>query len=451
MTRLKIFIVEDEKILRVTLTDDLTDAGYQVKAFSNPIEALNIFKKKPADVVIADIKMPQMDGLELLSKIKSISSSTTVIIMTAFGSVDSAVEAMKKGAYDYITKPFQINEILLLLERVKELTAIRKENIQLRSHFKSKYELAAFVGKSLAVHQTKEMIKTVMNSDATVLITGETGTGKELAANIIHYNSARQHKPFIIVSCAILSREIFESELFGHEKGAFTGATKDRPGRFEMADGGTIFLDDVDDIPLDLQVKLLRVLQERQFERVGGNETINVDVRVLASTKADLKKLVKTGRFREDLYYRLNIFPIHLAPIRERREDISELAEHFFNGFAPESEIQINPEVFKCFMNYLWPGNVRELKNVMERLLLLSKGQEINISYVPKEILQTDTFLPEFSIGSKSLNKIMAEIETNFIQQALQQMHGNQAKAAELLSIPPSTLRTKMEKYNLFT
>jgi DNA-binding NtrC family response regulator len=390
-----------------------------------------------------------MDGLELLSKIKSINSDTIVILMTAFGSVESAVEAMKNGAYDYIRKPFQFEEMLLLLERIKELRSIKQENIYLRSHFESKYDPGSIIGSSPTVQQIRESVKNIANSSTTVLITGETGTGKELLTNIIHFNSNRLNKPLIKVNCPVFSREIFESELFGHEQGAFTGAREKREGRFERADGGTVYLDDVEDIPMDLQVKLLRVLQEQEFERVGGNETIKVDVRIIASTKSDLKMLVKKGEFREDLYYRLNIFPIHLSPLRERIEDIPLLINYYFKKLLPEIGIKVHPEAMKYFKNYKWPGNVRELINIVERLILLYRGRDIDVSKVPLEVRQPESVIPEVDIGQEPLYDLMANIEANVIRQALQMSGDNQARAAEILNIPPSTLRSKMNKYGI--
>ncbi|RMH74513.1 MAG: sigma-54-dependent Fis family transcriptional regulator [Calditrichaeota bacterium] len=449
MARLKVFVVEDEEILRVTLTDDLQDAGYEVEAFADPRKALQAVETSPVDVIISDIKMPGMDGLELLTRIKAIKPETQVVLMTAYGSVESAVEAMKKGAYDYITKPFNIDEMLLRLERIKELRTVKQENRRLRTQIASRYTLEALVGKSSAIQQTRQLVQTVAETPTTVLITGETGTGKELLANILHYTSDRRDKPLIKVSCAMLARDVFESELFGHEKGAFTGATQQKPGRFELADGGTLYLDDVDDIPLELQVKLLRALEEQEFERVGGTRTIRVDVRVVASTKADLKKLVAEGRFREDLYYRLNVFPIHLAPLRERREDIPLLVEHFCRELAPGRTVHFRPEVLECLSNYAWPGNVRELRNVVERLILLSKDREVDLSHVPIEILQPNGVAPEVCLGQKPLNAMLEDIEVNLLRQALQMSGGNQTRAAEMLGIPPSTLRTKMSKYGL--
>jgi DNA-binding NtrC family response regulator len=446
---MKIFIVEDEKILRISLIDELQDAGYEVVGFENPNEALEKIQSQEVDVVLTDIKMPGMDGMELLEKIKQKNEQITVIMMTAFGSVDSAVEAMKKGAYDYLTKPFHTDELLLILNRLKEIKSIKNENRQFKQEISQKYSIEAFVGVSQAAKKTKDMIKIVAESDASVLITGETGTGKELVANIIHYNSARKDKILVKVSCAILARDVFESELFGHEKGAFTGAFKERIGRFEQANGGTIYLDDVDDIPLELQVKLLRVLQEKEMERVGGNKTIKINTRVIASTKADLRKLAQEGKFREDLYYRLNVFPIHLLPLRERREDIPLLIDYFLKQIAPNKNYYVSPQTLEYLKNYTWPGNVRELKNVVERLVLLSKENEIKVDLLPAEILQNDCFGSELSLGQLPLDQILMNVERKLIWDALEQANGNQTRAAQILQIPPSTLRSKMKKYNL--
>jgi len=444
-----IFVVEDEHILRVSLVDDLSDAGYQAIGFADGNEAWRALQKQPADVVLTDIKMPGMDGMELLDRIKSKFPHVTVIMMTAYGSVDSAVEAMKKGAYDYLTKPFHSDELLLILQRIQELESIKSENIQLKKQLSGHYPIEAFVGNSHAARQIKEMIRTVAASDASVLITGETGTGKELVANIIHYNSPRKDKPLVKVSCAILARDVFESELFGHEKGAFTGAIKERIGRFEQANGGTIYLDDVDDIPLELQVKLLRVLQEKEVERVGSNQPIPVDVRVIASTKADLRKLIQEGKFREDLYYRLNVFPLHLTPLRERLEDIPVLVRFFIDQLTGGRQFHISPQVIDCLKKYHWPGNVRELKNVVERMLLLARQNEIQPEMVPLEISQPDYSIPEVCLGKMSLDDILNSIEKKLIQDALRQSGGNQTQAAELLQIPPSTLRSKLKKHGL--
>jgi DNA-binding NtrC family response regulator len=449
MAGLSVFVVEDEDSLRVTLADDLAEAGYAVTAFADPVSAEQAAELDPPDIAVTDIRMPHMSGLELLSSLQLISPDTSVVVMTAYGSVDSAVEAMKKGAYDYITKPFKIDEMLLVLRRIAEFRSIKKDNARLRADITSKHGFETFVGKSVAVRETLDLVRTVADTATSVLITGETGTGKELLTNVLHYNSNRSKKPLVKVSCAALARDVFESELFGHEKGAFTGAEKTRAGRFEMADGGSLYLDDVDDIPLGLQVKLLRVLEEREFERVGGNETLEVDVRVIASTKADLSQLVREGRFREDLYYRLNIFPIRLAAVRERIDDIPLLIEHFCRQLCEDRQIHFRPEVLQCMAQYHWPGNVRELRNVVERLILLSREQEVELQQMPIEIIQPDTVTPELCIGQKPLDKILADIEANLIRQALRLSGGHQAKAAVSLGLPASTLRSKIEKYGL--
>lgn len=450
MKKLNICIVEDEEILRVSLKDDLLDAGYSVTDFENPIKALEHFKKKNCDVIISDIRLPEMNGLELLSKVKSINSNVFVIMMTAFGSVETAVEAMKKGAFDYITKPFDKEELLLIIDRIKELKLLQSKNLDYQNYFQDQFNFDAFIGNSQYVNELKETLKIISQTNSTVLITGETGTGKELVANLIHYNSPRKEKPLIKVSCGILSKEVIESELFGHEKGAFTGADKLRIGRFEKADQGTIYLDDIDDVPLETQVKLLRVLQEQEIERVGSSEPIKIDVRVIASTKADLSKLVKEGKFREDLFYRLNVLPIHLKPLRERKDDIIPLFNYFLNQFSYQKNYIIEETVYEVLRNYDWPGNVRELKNITERLSILCYDCKITTSRLPQELLSTKINLESITANEdKSLNEILEEVEKSLIQKALLKSGNNKAKAAELLGLPPSTLKSKIEKYGI--
>lgn len=450
MKGLNICIIEDEEILRETLKDDLTDAGYSVTAFEHPIKALEYITKNNVEVVISDIRLPHMSGMELLPKIKSVKPQTFVIMMTAYGTIDSAVEAMKKGAYDYLTKPFKKEELLITLERVKELFALQKRNRNYQSHFSSKYSLENYIGESEFVKELRNTIQVVANSNSTVLITGETGTGKELVANLIHYNSPRKNQPLIKVSCAILSREVIESELFGHEKGAYTGADKQRIGRFEAADGGTIYLDDIDDIPLEIQVKLLRVLQEQEIERVGNNVPIKIDVRVIASTKKNLLDLIKQGKFREDLYYRLNVIPIHIKPLRERKEDISPLFKHFIYHFSENRNISIDNEIYNMLASYHWPGNVRELKNLAERLVIMCKNDLVTPSSLPSEMFaKVDVDLERMCNEGKTLNEILEEVEIKLIKNALVRTNNNKAKAAELLGLPPSTLKSKIEKYGI--
>jgi len=450
MKKLNICIVEDEEILRVSLKDDLLDAGYSVTDFENPIKALEHFKKKKCDIIISDIRLPEINGLELLSKIKSIDPNVFVIMMTAFGSVETAVEAMKKGAFDYITKPFDKDELLLIIDKIKEIKSLQTKNLEYQNYFQDQFNFDAFIGKSNYVNELKETLKIISQSNSTVLITGETGTGKELIANLIHYNSPRKDKPLIKVSCGILSKEVIESELFGHEKGAFTGADKLRIGRFEKADQGTIYLDDIDDVPLEVQVKLLRVLQEQEIERVGSSEPIKIDVRIIASTKADLSKLVKEGKFREDLFYRLNVLPIHLKPLRERKEDIVPLFNYFLNQFSYQKKYEVEDSVFEILKNYHWPGNVRELKNLTERLTILCYDCKISSSRLPQELFSTEMDYSQLiSDQNKSLTEIVEEVEKQLIQNALLKTANNKAKAAELLGLPPSTLKSKIEKYEI--
>lgn len=450
MKKINICIVEDEEILRVSIKDDLLDAGYSVIDFESPVKALEHLKKKICDIVISDIRMPEMDGIELLSKIKSINPDVSVIMMTAYGSVDTAVEAMKKGAFDYITKPFDKEELLLIIEKIKEIKTLQSRNLDFQNYFQDQFNFDAFIGVSNYVKELKETLKIISQTNSTILITGETGTGKELLANLIHYNSPRKEKPLVKVSCGILSKEVIESELFGHEKGAFTGADKLRIGRFEKADQGTIYLDDIDDIPLEAQVKLLRVLQEQEIERVGSSEPIKIDVRVIASTKADLNKLVKEGKFREDLYYRLNVLPVHLKPLRERKEDIIPLFNYFLTQFANQKQFQIEDKVYEILQSYYWPGNVRELKNITERLSILCQDCKIITTRLPQELLSEKLDLEQLPLNQdKSLNEILEEVEKSLIQKALIKTGNNKAKAAELLGLPPSTLKSKIEKYGI--
>lgn len=448
---LKILVVDDERIVRVTIADDLKDAGFQVREFASAESALQHLVEIDSniDIIITDLKMPGIDGLEFLTKIKQTNPEIYVLLMTAHGSIQTAVKAMQLGAYDYLVKPFNIDELMLIINRVKELKEIKAENKQLRVQINSKFDFSSFVGMNDLINEVFEHVKIIAEKNTTVLIVGETGTGKELLTNIIHYNSNRRRAPFIKVSCAILSREIFESELFGHEKGAFTGAEKQKIGRFEMANGGTLYLDDIDDIPLDLQVKLLRVLEEGEIERVGGTETIKVNVRVIASTKKSLKQMVDDGKFREDLYYRLNVFPISLPPLRERPGDIVLMARYFVNEFSEGGKTTIDDEALEYLKRYPFPGNVREIKNLMERLVLLAQNGAITKNLLPIEVRFPGRTHNCFFFGTKSLDDIVREVETNAIRDALIRSGGNKAKAATLLQVPASTLKSRIEKLGL--
>ena len=447
---MKIFLAEDERILRVSLADELRDTGYQVFEFAEASGVLQKLAEESPDLLITDIRMPGIDGLELLEKVKQISPDTIVVVMTAYTSVDTAIKALKLGAYDYLSKPFRNEEILHLTQRVAELLDIRQDNKRLQTQVSEKFDFSSFAGESESVNKIFDLIKSVAHSNASVLITGETGTGKEMLANIIHYNSNRSNKPFVKVSCAILAREVFESELFGHEKGAFTGAEKSRKGRFEVADKGTIYLDDIDDVPLELQVKLLRVLQEQEVEPVGTTQAVKVDVRVVASTKYDLKQLITRGKFRDDLYYRLNVIPIHIPPLRERKDDIRVLVNRFLLEFSQSKLLQLNPEALEILENYKWPGNVRELRNLMERLVLTTKGNQITEADIPAEILRPEISETDHESSDQwNLEEILATTEIKLIKAAIVRSGGNKTKAAKLLNIPLSTFRTKAEKHGL--
>jgi len=450
MKKIKICIVEDEEILRESLKDDLIEAGYLVNDFDNPVKALEYIQKKQCDIIITDIRLPNISGLELLSKIKFLRPATFVIIMTAYGSVETAVEAMKKGAYDYLVKPFKKEELFLTIEKVKEIKSLQEKNTEFQDYFCNRFDFDTFIGVSNYVKELKETLKIVSQSNATVLITGETGTGKELIANLIHYNSPRRDKPLIKVSCGILANDVIESELFGHEKGAFTGADRMRIGRFEKADQGTIYLDDVDDVPLGIQVKLLRVLQEQEIERVGSSEPIKVDVRVIASTKIPLEKLIEKGKFRRDLYFRLNVVPIEVKPLRNRKEDIIPLFIHFLKQYTKSENYEFEEGVVEILQNYHWPGNVRELKNIAERLSILCKNCKILLENLPPELFNPKFITQRLDLREKnSLNDILEKVEKEIILKALLQTGNNKAKAAELLGLPASTLKSKIEKYKI--
>ena len=447
MNKLKICIVEDEEIIRITLSDELIENGYEVVSFHNASDCLNYIDKNLIDIIIADLRLPDLNGLELLKKAKEKQPHIEMLVMTAYGSVDTAIEAMKIGAFNYLMKPFSTDELLVNIQKLIEFKNLRHRCNVINLNNQSKYSYESYIGKSQFVLELRKILPYAANTNSSILITGETGTGKELIANIIHYNSPRKEQPFVKVSCAILPREMFESELFGHVKGSFTGAIRDRVGKLEEANGGTLFLDDIDDIPLELQVKLLRFLQEGEIQRIGSNKTIKLDIKVIAATKKDLLELSQKGLFREDLYYRLNVLPINLKPIRERTEDVPVLFQYFVDSFA-KKQVKIHPEVFEALQKYQWRGNIREIKNIAERTVILSENNTIDLKCLPLEITQ-NRYKSNFSIGDKPLNEYLAEIEIQLIRQALQKCYNNKTKAAELLQIPLNTLRSKLEKYGL--
>lgn len=448
---MRIIIIDDEKIKRTTMTDVLKKAGYNVESFETPIAALAHFEKFGSDIIITDIRMPGLDGFEVLRKVKSISPNTAVIMITGYGTIESAVEAMKLGAYDYLTKPFSSDQLLLVVNKVRRYLELEIENISLKEKLSETYSFHNIIGKSKIMQQLYEKLEMISKTDMTVLIQGESGTGKEIVANAIHYNSLRKDKPFIKLSCAMLSESLLESELFGHVKGAFTGAIKDKKGRFESANGGTLFLDDVDDTPKSVQVKLLRVLQEKEFEKVGGNTLVKVDVRVISATKVNLWEKVKNNEFREDLYYRLNVIPINLPPLRERKEDIVLLLNHFAKKIGKEN-LKFSNDALETLINYDWPGNVRQLENLLYRIVAFTDSDIIKKDMIPNEILHMNQrSLPINFNGVEKiqLDKIVEEVELAALSWAYKKARGNQSKAAELLGIKRTTFRDKKIKYNI--
>ncbi|MEB2309564.1 MAG: sigma-54 dependent transcriptional regulator [Candidatus Brocadiaceae bacterium] len=454
----KVLIVDDEKLMRISLESQLKKEGYHVRSVDNALEGLKMVKSEDFDVVVTDLRLPGMNGMELLKEIKKYNQEIVVVIMTAFGTLESAVSAIKDGAYDYIAKPFSTDELIIKLQRALHYKNTAAEINRLRGEIQAEFEFCNIVGNSESMKKVLEIVKSVSERDTTVLIRGESGTGKEKIAGAIHYHSGRRTGPFIRVSCAALNREILESELFGHEKGAFTGAIKMRRGRFELADGGSIFLDDVDDIPLDMQVKLLRVLQERTFERVGGEETLGVNVRVICATKKDLLERVKEGCFREDLFYRLNVVQIGIPPLRERKGDIPLLINYFLKKFVSQYEDalpDVSPEVEEVLVAYDWPGNVRELENVIEHAVAFSKSKGISLETLPEYLRKCDASTELLSMDlynkqSINLQDALTEVEKKLIQWAHQKTNGNQVKMAEILGIPRTTLRNRLVKLQSF-
>jgi two-component system response regulator AtoC len=444
MKRVRILVVDDEPIVRESLHDWLTDTGYEVFTAENGPKALEIIEEERPGIVIADLVMPGMDGIELMKRAKEIDPSIEVIIITAYASISTAIAAMKEGAYDYIEKPFCPERAELLIEKLAEHQKLVEENLSLRLRLEDHYRFENIIAKSSKMQRVIEVIKIVAKSNATVLITGESGTGKELVARAIHSQSHRRGKPFVAVSCAALPESLLESELFGHEKGSFTGAYAQKKGRFEFASGGTLFLDEVGEMSANIQVHLLRVLEEKEFTRVGGNQPIKVDVRVVSATNKDLKKAVASGEFREDLYYRLNVVTIELPPLRERKEDIPLLAQHFLNDFALENQKRItgfSPEATESLLAYDWPGNVRELENAIERAVILAKDSVITVAELPQE---------NMSLGrSDSVGKNLKEMEKSHIMDVITGTGGNYSEAARILGITRMTLYNKVKEYGL--
>ena len=448
-----ILLVDDDRLERLTLEASLKDEGYRVVSAANAFHGLECLHEGGADVVITDLRMPGMDGLTFLKEAKKVCPDTEVVLITAYASVESAVTAMREGAHDYLCKPFRYEELSIRLKRLTEFQAHLREMGNLRRQLEERHHYHNLVGKSAAMQRVFQTIELVAKDICAVLIEGETGTGKELVAKAIHYSGPRKDKPFIEVHCAALSRDVIESELFGHEQGAFTGAVKQHKGRFELADGGSLFLDEVDDIPLDIQVKLLRAIEAKKFERVGGEKSLKVDVRIIAASKSDLSQRVREGRFREDLYYRLRVATVFLPPLRERKEDIPLLAEHFLRRSCASRGIperRMSREALRVLLGYDWPGNVRQIENTVEQAVLLSPGEEIEAQSLPREIhAESNSETVQLNLAGKekvNLPEILQQVEKQLTSWALARAGGNQARAAELLGIPRTTFRHRLEK-----
>jgi two-component system NtrC family response regulator len=451
-----ILIVDDEKNYLRVLSAVLEEEGYEVLTALNGRDALEIQETSDLDLTLTDMKMPGMDGIKLLEHIKAKDPDLPVIMMTAHGTVDKAVEAMQKGAYSYILKPFDNERLIIYVKKAVAMFQVVKENRRLRDEVKSQYRFGNFIGKSKAMREVFEMIRKVAPANASVLVEGESGTGKELVAKSIHFNSPRRDKPFIAVNCSALSENLLESELFGHERGAFTGAVAKKKGRFELADSGTLFLDEIGELSTSLQVKLLRVLQEKIFERVGGTQAISVNIRIIAATNKNLKEEMIKGRFREDLFYRLNVVRIVLPPLTQRQEDIHLLVKHFIEKYASERKsavpvIGVDQEVGRIFYDYSWPGNVRELENLIERVMILCPNDTIRVSDLPagfKDNVHNALHLEGIPTHA-NLYETLATVEKAMIERALRMAGNVQAHAASILGIGKSGLNQKIKKYNL--
>ncbi|MFA5112963.1 MAG: sigma-54 dependent transcriptional regulator [Candidatus Margulisiibacteriota bacterium] len=448
-TKPKILVVDDEKSMRDSMHMLLKDR-YQVLLAASGREAIALVKKQRVDLVLLDIRLPEIDGVEVLRIIKGLDDSIEVIMVTAVITVGKAVEAIRAGAYDYLTKPFDIEALTEQVEKIMEKRALARENRSLRHLIESEYQYEKIVGKSAAIREVFRVIEDVAQSNATILITGESGTGKELVARAIHNRSPRQDKLFVAVNCAAIPENLLESELFGHEKGSFTGALDRQIGKFEIASGGTLFLDEIGTLPLPMQAKLLRALQEKEIERIGGSKPLPIDLRIIAATNSDLKAETKNRQFREDLYYRINVIPLHLPPLRERPEDIPLLAEHFLHKYNHEFGKKIkgfHKAVAPLLMAYDWPGNVRELENLVERLVVLTRGPQIETDKLPPEIKGELTCLP--GAAETRFKDAVRKFESEFIKQAIEKAGGKKGEAAKMIGIHRNTLLQLERKYRV--
>lgn len=465
----KILVIDDDEIIRDAVQAFLKAVGFNVMVTATGRSGVDMIKEENFDIVMTDLVMPEMSGIEVLKEIKSSKKQLPVIVMTAFGTIQTAVEAMRLGAFDYVTKPFVMEELMIVIKRAIDVTKLQQENIMLKRQLKSHYKFKDLIGDSSKMQAVYDMIEKIADTDSTVMITGESGTGKELIAKTIHYNSSRSQHPFVPLNCAAIPKELIESELFGHEKGAFSGALNTRVGRFELAHNGTLFLDEIAELAPSLQVKLLRILQEREFERVGGMKTIKVDVRILAATNRDLEAATNEGAFREDLYYRLNVIPIHIPPLRERSGDIPLIADHFINEFCKKRKrtpFVFSEEAMERFLGYEWPGNIRELKNVIERIAILVPSDTVYVSDLPDKFRNASDSVPQKQTRAAvrtnaaakgmlipddgiDLNDLIGNMERDLICKALEKTEGVKSKAATLLGLNRTTLIEKMKKMGI--
>jgi DNA-binding NtrC family response regulator len=446
---MRVLLADDEKSITVSLEEDLREAGHEVSVAHDGAEAWETVESLRPEAVVADINMPGLKGDELLRRIKAFDPSIAVVLVTGYGAVESAVQAMKDGAADYVLKPFRNDQIIVALGRLGEVRTLRRENVELRAQLDEATSLTGIVGQSKPMQEVFRTVKTVAKSEATILIEGETGSGKERIARAIHEQSGRRAKPFVAISCAAVPSTLLEDELFGHERGAFTDARERKLGRFERAEGGTFFLDDVDDVPLETQVKLLRVLQEREVERLGGEKSIKVDVRIVVATKADLRERVREGRFREDLFYRLNVVPIRLPPLREREGDLPLLVAHFTKKYGAGREYEVKPEVLEAMAEYSWPGNVRELEHAVERAIVLAGGARV----LKKEHLVERSPLfkqaPKTPGGLRPLREVVEEAEKRHLREVLKLSGNHRSQAASVLGISRKNLWEKLKFYGI--
>jgi len=460
MAQYNILVVDDEESIREFFEIMLKREGYHVLTASNGLQALDVLKKTQVDLIISDIQMPELSGMELLTKVKEMDPEMVVLMITAFGSTETAVEAMKLGAYDYIQKPFKIDEVKIIISQALEKRSLKLENVQLKKELGNKYAFDNIIGSAPPMLRIYDMVRRVAHTKSSVLITGESGTGKELIARAVHYNGPLKDKPFVTVNCGAIPENLMESEMFGHKKGSFTGAIADKKGLFEVANNGTIFLDELGELPLSMQVKLLRVIQEGTFKRVGSTEDIQVEVRIISATNKNLDAEVKAGNFREDLFYRLNVIQVHCPPLRERKEDIPMLANHFLEKFSTVLGVDVKRianEAMEVLKRYHYPGNVRELENIVERTVALEPSSMILPESLPRHLLdiqqpmgQLDPNRIEFD-EEKGINleKLTANFERTLLVKALEQSGGVKKRAAKLLNISFRSMRYRVDKYAL--